>query len=71
MVIVVILVAVVLVLPTTITTTTKHTTNYSSPLTDILKVDILCGQNFSFEILRNNKCKNITKNMRETGRKKL
>ena len=30
--------------------------------TDILKVDFLRGQNFSFEILRKKKCKNITKN---------
>ena len=28
--------------------------------TDILKVDFLRGQNFSFEILRKNKCKKYT-----------
>ena len=33
-----------------------------SPKADILKVDFLCSQNFSFEILRKKKCKNITKN---------
>ena len=30
--------------------------------TDIIKLDFVCGQNFSFEISHKKKCKNINKN---------
>ena len=40
----------------------RQQNTYYSIYSDILKVDFLRGQNFSFEILHKKKCKNIPKN---------